>query len=106
MRTCNWPRFRSLLRAAPAQREQVEISRIGLHWEAIDEDISVAGLLAGHGDVNRGSERLRPSYAGRNLLGARQLCAGAQRHLHAGLRRGVRELGRSSWPGANPAIRE
>jgi hypothetical protein len=23
------------------------LSRVGLHWEALDEDISVAGLLAG-----------------------------------------------------------
>ena len=25
----------------------------GLHWEAIDEDISIAGLLAGRGDMTR-----------------------------------------------------
>jgi len=31
---------------SPAQREQVELSRVGLHWEDLDEDISVAGLLA------------------------------------------------------------
>ncbi len=31
-------------------------SRVGLHWEAIDEDISVAGLLAGRGDVTRSTE--------------------------------------------------
>src|ERR1700752_3949328 len=42
--------FPRLLRATPAEREQVEISRVGLHWEAIDEDISIAGLLAGRGD--------------------------------------------------------
>jgi hypothetical protein len=28
---------------------------IGIHWEAIDEDISVAGLLAGRGDQTRGA---------------------------------------------------
>ena len=38
--------FPRLLRATPAQRARVEISRIGLHWEEIDEDISIAGLLA------------------------------------------------------------
>jgi hypothetical protein len=43
--------FPRLLRATPAEREQVEISHVGLHWEAIDEDISIAGLLAGRGDV-------------------------------------------------------
>ena len=39
--------FPRLLRATPAEREQVQLSRIGLHWEALDEDLSVAGLLAG-----------------------------------------------------------
>jgi hypothetical protein len=29
------------------------LSRVGLHWEDIDEDISVAGLLAGRGDMTR-----------------------------------------------------
>ena len=48
--------FPRLLRATPAQRERVELSRIGLHWEEIDEDISVAGLLAGHGDMTRQTE--------------------------------------------------
>ncbi len=41
--------FPRLLRATPAEREQVELSRVGLHWEAMDEDISIAGLLAGRG---------------------------------------------------------
>ena len=45
--------FPRLLRATPAERAQVELSRVGLHWEAIDEDISVAGLLSGRGDVTR-----------------------------------------------------
>jgi hypothetical protein len=40
--------FPRLLRATPEQRGRVELSRVGLHWEGIDEDISVAGLLAGH----------------------------------------------------------
>lgn len=42
--------FPRLLHATPAQRKRVELSRIGLHWEEIDEDISIAGLLAGRGD--------------------------------------------------------
>ena len=50
--------FPRLLKATPAQREQVEISRVGLHWEDIDEDISVAGLLAGGGDMTNGAERV------------------------------------------------
>ncbi len=48
--------FPRLLHASPAQRERVELSRIGLHWEQIDEDISVAGLLAGRGDMSRRTE--------------------------------------------------
>ena len=45
--------FPRLLRATPAQRQQVELSRIGLRWNEIDEDISVAGLLAGHGNMTK-----------------------------------------------------
>jgi Protein of unknown function (DUF2442) len=45
--------FPRLLEAAPEQRMQVELSSTGLHWEALDEDISVAGLLAGQGDATR-----------------------------------------------------
>ena len=42
--------FPRLLNATPKQREAVEIGRFGLHWAEIDEDISVAGLLAGRRD--------------------------------------------------------
>ena len=45
--------FPRLLHATQQQREQVEFSSRGLHWEALDEDISVAGLLAGTGDRTR-----------------------------------------------------
>jgi hypothetical protein len=30
-----------------------DVSNRGLHWEALDEDISVAGLLAGFRDQTR-----------------------------------------------------
>ncbi|MBN8996078.1 MAG: DUF2442 domain-containing protein [Rhizobiales bacterium] len=43
--------FPRLLHATPRQRAEVEISRVGLHWEALDEDVSIAGLLAGRGDA-------------------------------------------------------
>jgi hypothetical protein len=49
--------FSRLLRATAAEREKVELSRTGLHWEALDEDISIAGLLAGRGDVTQSPER-------------------------------------------------
>jgi len=45
--------FPRLLHATPDQRAQVDMSRSGLHWEDIDEDISIAGLLAGRGDQTR-----------------------------------------------------
>lgn len=45
--------FPRLLRATPTERAQVELSRIGLHWERLDEDISIAGLLAGRGDITK-----------------------------------------------------
>jgi Protein of unknown function (DUF2442) len=48
--------FPRLLNATAAQRESVEISRTGLHWEDLDEDISIAGLLAGRGDMTKQSE--------------------------------------------------
>ena len=51
--------FPRLLYATPAQRERFEIGRIGLHWEELDEDISVAGLLAGRGDRTRWGKRER-----------------------------------------------
>ena len=49
--------FPRLLAASPAERERVELSRLGLHWEDLDEDISVAGLLAGQGDMTRHPEQ-------------------------------------------------
>jgi hypothetical protein len=45
--------FPRLLHATPEQRQRVEISPKGLHWDDLDEDISVAGLLAGVGDLSR-----------------------------------------------------
>jgi hypothetical protein len=45
--------FPRLLRATPVQRQQVELSRVGLHWEALDEDIAIANLLSGHAQPNR-----------------------------------------------------
>lgn len=45
--------FPRLLHASPEQRAAVSLSRAGLHWDTIDEDISVAGLLTGKGDQTR-----------------------------------------------------
>jgi hypothetical protein len=43
--------FPSLLHATPEERRQVRISGRRLHWEALDEDISIASLPAGQGDL-------------------------------------------------------
>jgi hypothetical protein len=48
--------FPRLLRATPAEREQCRISPRGLHWEALDEDISIDGLLRWLGDQSNPSK--------------------------------------------------
>lgn len=48
--------FPRLLRGSPEARAKVELSRSGLHWDELDEDISIAGLLAGRGDQTRARE--------------------------------------------------
>jgi hypothetical protein len=45
--------FPRLLHASRAERAAVTLTPFGLHWEALDEDISVAGLLAGRGDIGK-----------------------------------------------------
>jgi hypothetical protein len=45
--------FPRLAKATPSQREKYEISGggTGLHWDELDEDISVPGLLIGNKDL-------------------------------------------------------
>ena len=45
--------FPRLLLGSPELRAKVSISPSGLHWDELDEDISVAGLIAGRGDQTR-----------------------------------------------------
>ena len=45
--------FPRLLAATPEERAQFELSPRGIHREALDEDISIDGLLAGRGDLTR-----------------------------------------------------
>lgn len=45
--------FPRLLHGTPEQREAFFLSPDGLHWEELDEDISIAGLLAGRRDMTR-----------------------------------------------------
>ena len=49
--------FPRLFHASKEQREAFELSRRGIHWDAIDEDISVEGLLMGAGDQTRSGSR-------------------------------------------------
>jgi hypothetical protein len=50
--------FPRLLHATPEQRQGFELSIDGIHWEELDEDISVDGLLAGRGDMTRRSKKI------------------------------------------------
>lgn len=52
-RTLGVPRewFPRLVHATPEQLAEYELTPRGIHWQALDEDISVAGLLDGRGDM-------------------------------------------------------
>ncbi|MEQ9859572.1 DUF2442 domain-containing protein [Pectobacterium cacticida] len=50
--------FPRLLHATEAERNNYELSPRGIHWDNLDEDISVEGLLDGRGDVTH-----RPHHA-------------------------------------------
>lgn len=43
--------FPSLLKATSLERENYQISRCGIHWTALDETVSVDGLLADCDDI-------------------------------------------------------
>ena len=45
--------FPRLLHGSVKQREDFFLSPDGIHWDTLDEDISIAGLLAGRGDMTR-----------------------------------------------------
>lgn len=45
--------FPRLLFATPEQRLQFELSPLGIHWDALDEDILVEALFLGLGDRTR-----------------------------------------------------
>jgi|SRR5215468_12394514 len=59
--------FPRLLNATEQERQQVEFSRLGLHWEQLDEDISVVGLLAGGDDIEIRTADLRELQVSRKL---------------------------------------
>ena len=43
--------FPRLAQATPEQLAEVQISAFGLHWDALDEDVSVPALLEGRAAV-------------------------------------------------------
>lgn len=51
--------FPRLLAGSPAERGEWELlgEGEGIHWPALDEDLSVSGLLAGHRSRSRPLER-------------------------------------------------
>jgi hypothetical protein len=57
--------FPRLAHASEADRNTIEIGPggLGLHWPALDEDISVAGLLHGRGDETREGQQHRQTCA-------------------------------------------
>ena len=45
--------FPRLLNASEDQLKDYTLSPNGIHWDSLDEDISVSGLLAGRGDQTK-----------------------------------------------------
>ncbi|NUH56006.1 DUF2442 domain-containing protein [Citrobacter portucalensis] len=39
------------MHASPDERNDFELSRRGIHWDSLNEDISIEGFLAGRGDI-------------------------------------------------------
>jgi hypothetical protein len=53
-----------VLEAATAeQRAAFYVSSRGLHWDEIDEDISVQGLLEGRGDMTNRGKKMKATAA-------------------------------------------
>ena len=50
--------FPRLLAATSEQRASFELSPLGIHWDALDEDVSIAGLLAGRWDMSQKHRRV------------------------------------------------
>ena len=57
--------FPRLAHASQKERDNFELlgDGEGIHWPDIDEDISVIGLLAGRGSIERGHSGAQPSVA-------------------------------------------
>ena len=70
--------FPRLLEATPKQRADWELigGGIGLHWEAVDEDISIASLLHPENFVRLPNMRLQPPRKRRSASTARRSARG------------------------------
>lgn len=66
--------FPRLLEANPKQRAEWELigGGIGIHWEAIDEDISVASLLQPENFMRLPAERIQPTRERRRAQAGRR----------------------------------
>ena len=49
--------FSRLMNASKVELEKFELSARGIHWDALDEDISIDGLLLGQGDITHKPHR-------------------------------------------------
>ena len=45
--------FPRLLNASKDELKNFSLSPQGIHWESLDEDVSISGLLAGRGDQTK-----------------------------------------------------
>lgn len=45
--------FPRLMKASSEELENYTLSAFGIHWETLDEDVSIEGLLAGKGDQTK-----------------------------------------------------
>lgn len=70
--------FPRLMKAAPRRRADWELigGGIGIHWEAIDEDISVASLLHPENFMSLPNERTQPPLEKRRAQGGRRSSRG------------------------------
>lgn len=50
--------FPRLYNATDQQLKDYELSPRGIHWDALDEDISIDGLLQGRGDISNLSHQV------------------------------------------------
>lgn len=70
--------FPRLLEATPKHRAEWELigGGIGIHWDAVDEDISVASLLQPENFMSLPHRRIQPTRAKRRAQVARRIARG------------------------------